>query len=497
MNTEYLYKDINFCQREFFSLSDCTCDTSLIVPDTKSDIVKIISLKATPVISDTRSEKGRIIISGQVKFNLLYIGEDESSKICTLCITTPFSHTVQTELEDAISLTDVRCLNSSYTLINSRKVKVSAHLTLSGVLYKANRVKALSSAPDAETCTKELTVLFPAVICRKSIALTDSSELPGNNSIIKSVLKTTATVSDYDCKILSNKAIVKGNVLFSVLYLSEDDISTSTVTLPFTEVVEAEGLSHGQDANIDITISDCDAIIDTNLSGEEKMLDISVLLSATITSFIKETVSVVTDIFLPKGCVKTEKTDVLLQSAIHLPSEEEFVKESITLPSPSAFGRILDMDIDVTDIAQSDGLITANLAVTILYLPSTATQATSHTQRITVSHKTTVSSPENIGVTIKHAGYTLSDNSTVEIRLDVCFYMDSDSIENTTVFTSCKIAEYTPDKRPSVIVSFVNKGDTLWSIAKKYNISLSKLAKANDIEESSVLTIGEKLIIPR
>ncbi|MGZ0708395.1 LysM peptidoglycan-binding domain-containing protein [Coraliomargarita sp. W4R53] len=42
----------------------------------------------------------------------------------------------------------------------------------------------------------------------------------------------------------------------------------------------------------------------------------------------------------------------------------------------------------------------------------------------------------------------------------------------------------------------VKKGDNLWSIAKRYNISLSELYAANGLNKNSVLKIGQQLQIP-
>ena len=41
------------------------------------------------------------------------------------------------------------------------------------------------------------------------------------------------------------------------------------------------------------------------------------------------------------------------------------------------------------------------------------------------------------------------------------------------------MAEYTPVKRPSIIISYANDQRELWHIAKEYNISGEEILKAN------------------
>jgi len=42
----------------------------------------------------------------------------------------------------------------------------------------------------------------------------------------------------------------------------------------------------------------------------------------------------------------------------------------------------------------------------------------------------------------------------------------------------------------------VQSGDTLWAIAKRYNVSLDELIRINHISNPDILKVGQKLIIP-
>jgi LysM repeat protein len=49
---------------------------------------------------------------------------------------------------------------------------------------------------------------------------------------------------------------------------------------------------------------------------------------------------------------------------------------------------------------------------------------------------------------------------------------------------------------PKDIAHYVQKGDTLWGISRKYQVSLQSITSANRISENSRLVVGQKLVIP-
>lgn len=65
---------------------------------------------------------------------------------------------------------------------------------------------------------------------------------------------------------------------------------------------------------------------------------------------------------------------------------------------------------------------------------------------------------------------------------------------NTTVATALK-SEPVKDVVPVSTYTVVS-GDSLWSIAKRNHLSVSDLAESNNLRASSVLKVGQKLIIP-
>ncbi len=51
--------------------------------------------------------------------------------------------------------------------------------------------------------------------------------------------------------------------------------------------------------------------------------------------------------------------------------------------------------------------------------------------------------------------------------------------------------------RPSIIIYMIQKDDTLWDIAKRYNTTVDEIVLANNVLSPTTLMPGEKIIIEK
>ena len=51
--------------------------------------------------------------------------------------------------------------------------------------------------------------------------------------------------------------------------------------------------------------------------------------------------------------------------------------------------------------------------------------------------------------------------------------------------------------RPSITLYFVQEGDSLWDIAKKYRTTTDDIIRENKIEDSSLISSGMQVLISR
>ncbi len=135
----------------------------------------------------------------------------------------------------------------------------------------------------------------------------------------------------------------------------------------------------------------------------------------------------------------------------------------------------------------------------MFYLPDTYRWLLAHTKN---EKKRTLNTSISITVADMGAAYQNIDRAANKITVVSMGRKDEPKVTGTsadtasgaqaTVSTPATTAQSTtPARTPAVHV--VKKGDTLYSIAKKYHTTVAKLCKINHIKEESILSLGQKI----
>ena len=64
------------------------------------------------------------------------------------------------------------------------------------------------------------------------------------------------------------------------------------------------------------------------------------------------------------------------------------------------------------------------------------------------------------------------------------------------LFSGCAIFEWTIKEEKEGVWHTVNKGETLWRIAKTYKVDIELIAKENGIKEITEISVGQRIFIP-
>ena len=104
----------------------------------------------------------------------------------------------------------------------------------------------------------------------------------------------------------------------------------------------------------------------------------------------------------------------------------------------------------------------------------------------------------SLTVSIDHIGFNMLSQREVELRFLMSFNAQVNQELESNMITDIEIEDIDPqllEDIASITVYSVQKGDSLFSIAKRYNTTIQEIAELNEIENVNMIYPNQKLLI--
>lgn len=482
------------------------CD--VIVPDTKPDILKVLQLSACPKVTSCETRNGHLIVSGSISFDILYLADDEEKCVKSITSSCEFSNLVRdSNIGDSmLTFADVDVSDLSCNVANCRKLSLKASLCMNASVYSCCNLDIITEIEGA--CTKKNT-LVSDVICahaQDTSIITDSFSLAADKAPIVEILKCDAAVLESNVKIIDDKAILKGTMRVTVLYRSDISIEYAQTEVAFAHILEAEGIRDDMKSEHSVRLIDISASASADADGKMCVIDISTQLSMRVIARRNTSIECVTDAYLPHGSLECSYAPVSVDNIETVINRDVDFREKVTLPdSIPPIGRIYQVIArPFTERCVSEGgklHISGYTEIYLLYLSSdNATPVCSYKTNVDFAVECDSPGCMLTPVTrskLRNISYTINNEKTVELRGNIDVEVECIRTTEAEIVYDAAPAEYTPPQRPSIIVSCIHPGRTLWDIAKEYAVSPEDILTANALESEADLHSGATLIIPK
>ncbi len=488
--------------------SSANAESDLIVPDNMPDVLTVLQVSANCAIASCDAQTDRILLTGNVFFNILYLADGPRREVRSMNTKAVFSNIFSAPgVSDAMPVNATAVVGSAgFTLANCRKLTVRAEVLCRAQVY-ANRTLTLPTEIEgAEMLTEPLVCSVIKARATAQETVTDSFELPAGKPAAVEILRDEILLMDKAVKVIHNKAIVKGSVSALALYRTETGLEQAKTEIPFTKVVNVDGLEDGMEVDCTIDIQGWETALAADENGENRTVDVETMLYFTVTGRVTSSCSAITDAYLPGGSLDCEKSGLLLSAPPTTDMTDCAVKGTIRLPSDAGdLESICDVRgcPRVTRLSREDGSIAVEgaVAVSLLYRTNNpeapvAGYCCDVDFSASVSGEAFASMPSASSV-LRHMSCSPGSGNTVEVRGLVNITLTSTAPCEKTVITSVKSGEAEKKEQPSILISYIAEERSLWDIAKKYNISRAKLASANNISSEEELRGRRALVIPR
>ncbi len=485
--------------------SQTMVESDVIVPDVKPDIKKVLEISSSVCITQKSIQQDKIFLQGVIRMTVLYLpDEDASGRLCSLFATQEFSHSIDCRgaMPDMQLSCEILTETVDHTLLNSRKLNLRCVL---GIGIKVVRPILLSLATgmegDAEVALQRerLRLLGNTEVCECQIILREQLEFPSGKPTIGEILRITAVPTATELRLMDSKAVAKGQVRICTLYSSELDQSVQFMEhlLPFTEILDMENAVEGMDGDIDFSLADIYYEIRDNADGEPKNLGLELVLSATVRGNEVTEIDAVTDAYSLGGELELTCGTHHIEQLLDHSTAELSHKDQAQIPSMlPPLKQVCDVNANARiDRIMADGeqiTLYGTVRTNILYLTADETipvSGFSHTSEFTHSFPVAGADSNTVcdaRVFLDHVSYTLSGNDSLELRFILGLTVKSLKTGETAFVEGIAPRPDAGKLHPCMVLYFVQKGDSLWKIAKAYHTTVENIKALNKLESDTI-----------
>lgn len=494
--------------------SEVTVEGDVIVPDSMPDIQKILQIDGRARMTSSDRQGDKLLLTGSADFCVLYIpdADEEEAPVRSIHVSLPFKDVCAVSGgEDGKVLCTAELTHIGSMLLNSRKLSLKAHAKIETREYvgaeTAITVGVESDMP-IETKTRKVWVRASRACGAFPMTAVDTLEVPAEQPAVREILKMDGAILGQEMKMITNKAIVKGMVRLSTLYLADTvppTVQFMEHDIPFTEILDMPGAAEGMEAALSYTITNIYYETDEGEDGIRK-IGAEITMEAHLEATENIEITLLEDCFCPPYETTIKRVPLSVDMAEHRISEQLAARKMISFPTdvplPARIYHIAGKPtVQKVEIRNHMAEVTGKVEIYVLYLTEEKeTPLFSYQDTIPFSFTTKTECADEdytkVHITLLGCGYTLSPTGGVDVRanleIGLCHYR-KETLENIAEIT---VTEAENSERPAFVVAFTGEGDTLWSIAKKYKKPCARIREANHLEENAKLSPGTKLFIP-
>lgn len=507
---ELLKEQLDVTETKFKDKAIAYAEGDIIVPDIKPDILKILQVDAVALIKSKEISDGVIKITGVIKCNIIYIPEKEGESVKSITSEIPFSHNTEKKSNAKEFLADVNAdmERVEFTLLNSRKLNIKTAISIFYTVWERKELSLATgiSYETAEIIYEPLNIQNLNILEEIQFTVRDRLGIPSGRAAIAEILKMDINVADREIKAITGKAVMKGNISVCVLYADVNgEVNCIDGEIPFTEIAEIFDLEEDAVCEVEYRLGDFSYECGMDDDGEPRTVEFDITLNALISSYEQKGVRVMKDCFCP-GCRADMAYDTLNTENVIAAGNNRYTVKEIIVPDKkipqiaSVYNVIAKPTVSKVTAEEGKILTEGKLEVYVLYITEdSGIPVYSFKKDIPFNflQDNEFAKPQMIcaaDAVCEHIAFNMNMANEVELR---CILSVSTRLSEKTginVISGCTLSE--EEKECGIVIYYVQPGDSVWEIAKRYSVSVGEIVKFNNIQNEDVLEAGERLIIP-
>lgn len=497
---------VGVIKKSLDAVAEQPVDIDFTLPDYCPDIEKILRCKLVPKIYNRNLSGGQLRVDGTAVVNILYTDSKNNVRACEQSLPFNSSFSLKDIPDNPVIETNTKCEYLNCRPLSRRRITVHGAFTL----YAKVKSKAESElySPDdnidLEYNTEEITVSSVSALCQEQFSAGDEIQVI-NKPPVEVVLDSGVRANITDYKVMNGRIMFNGELNVRLLYLSSLDksaVSQIDYSIPFSKTVECSGLEENTNASVTLSVLSYDVRLKSDILSENPVVSIDSRLSATVTAFKNENITIVLDAYSTDYFVELERSSVSVNENTEIIENTFMYKDSVSVEDCD-INEIIDFNVNyaLSNYTIDDGVITVNSKLNVCILAQDSSNEPEYIERA-LEFENKIEAPgfnsiADVNAEIISVSYRIADNNKVEIRCEIKYTVVAENISRYNIVSSVSVDEDKKLQKNSAALTlyFPEKDEKIWDIAKRYNTRKSLITEENSLE-SDTADACEMLLIP-
>ncbi len=513
---ELIKKNLHLNKVKTSMSTQITLEDDFIVSDVKADVDEIMTNAGKIVLDNVRVNNQKVNLKGKLMYSLLYGSFEDGKLLHNMSGELPIEESINIEGVKESDSVSIKCdiEDLSVGIINSRKISVKAIVCIKCTvedMYDISPVVDIVSDEKWDCLKKNIDISQLAIMKKDIFRIKDEIDIPANKQNVSEILWDSIDVRSINTKLLDGKLELSGELQMFVLYEAEEEnapVQWMESVMPFMGSIDMPECTEEMIADISVSIANATVGAKPDFDGEQRVIEYEMVLDLHIKIFKEEPITVISDVNSVACKLTPRFADAKMNCLLMKNISKCKVTDKIKMDSEK--GHIMQLcsssgKVKVENVIPADNSIQVEgvVNVDIMYISSDDRMPVC-IQRESVPFEQLVEavgvnkdSVINVRPSLEQLNVNMAGNNEIELKgyvsLD-CLVFD---VYEEKIVEGIDVAEFDMEevrKAPCIVGYKVQKGDTLWKIAKKYYTSVDMLKTLNELR-SDELNEGQMLLV--
>lgn len=495
MNLNCKTMKLGFFDTVYESAAEQSLDADISLPDYCPEIQRILKCTVNPCVTGVQNSSGRVTADANVVVRILYVGDN--GKLSGYEQSYPLQKFIESSKitsDSAVNVT-VKTDYVNCRAVNPRRIDIRAMMSFcfKAVKKRDEEVMCSSEGAGVQTMSDEHDFLSLVGVCERPFSIGEVIEIPSEKSAASQIINISSCAICSETKIINNKALIKGECILKIYYIADANgaIESLEHSLPISQITELDGINEDNMHSLKIGITSCEGILRSDSSGDMRLIEINVRLSANLSAFSETPLTLVTDAYSTECEIRNTPRSIEVLSyngKFDTSFTNKVILESIGVTVDCVLA-VWCSDLRYSFSAKEDNcVISGTYLAAIVYKDSEnqygviqkpvdfdySVKMNNRCERI-VCHGSAQISACSCSVTGESRLELKTELAVSGLILSSSIHKYIGSIEKTGEMNK-------KEKSCALTIYFCDKGESVWNIAKKYSTTVDAVMQENNMD---------------